>query len=157
MTETVVLKRYANRRLYNTEKSAYVTLVQVADLIKAGRDVKIIDAKTEEEITAYVLTQIIVEEAKNKNSLIPSPLLHLVIRHGENVLGEFFEKYLQISIENYLTFKRVVDGQLMKWMEIGAVSGLPKLNIPPVAPLVPFVPFADLSMGSAMDSKTEKK
>lgn len=154
MNEKVVLKRYTNRRLYDTEKSAYVTLTEVADLIKSGRDVQIIEAKTEEDLTAYVLTQIIVEESKNKNNLLPAPLLHLVIRYGENVLGEFFEKYLQISIENYLTFKRVVDDQLKKWMEIGTLSGLPRLNIPPMAP---FAPVAESSKPAAKSSRDKDK
>jgi polyhydroxyalkanoate synthesis repressor PhaR len=155
MTEKVILKRYANRRLYDTEKSAYVTLAEVADLIRSGRDVQIIEAKTEEDLTAYVLTQIMVEGSKNKNNLLPSPFLHLVIRYGENVLGEFFEKYLQISIENYLTFKKVVDVQFRKLMEIGTVSGLP-LNIPPVTPLALFNPFGDSSTAAAKDSKAKK-
>jgi len=68
MPETVVLKKYANRRLYDTEKSAYVTLKQVADYIHDGRQVRIMDAKTEEDVTAFILTQIVLEEAKNKNA-----------------------------------------------------------------------------------------
>ena len=81
MAERVLLKKYANRRLYDTEKSVYVTLSQVSDMIKEGRQVKVIDAKTEEDVTAFILTQIIVEEAKNKNSLLPVPLLHLIIEY----------------------------------------------------------------------------
>ena len=95
MAEKVVLKKYANRRLYDTEKSAYVTLNQVADLIREGRQVEVIDAKTKEDVTAFILTQIILEASRKKNVLLPVPLLHLIIQYGENVLEEFFEKYLQ--------------------------------------------------------------
>ena len=93
MGEKVLLKKYPNRRLYNTETSSYVTLGQVSDLIKEGRQVQVVDVKTDEDVTAFILTQIIVEEARNKNALLPSPLLHLVICYGGNILSEFFEKY----------------------------------------------------------------
>ncbi|WP_281794027.1 polyhydroxyalkanoate synthesis regulator DNA-binding domain-containing protein [Desulforhabdus amnigena] len=116
MTDHVVFKRYPNRRLYNTEKSAYVTLSQISDIIKEGRRVRVLDAKTGEDVTAFILTQIIVEEAKNKNALLPAPLLHLVIRYGGNVLSEFFEKYLELSIKNYLTYKSALDEQFKAWL-----------------------------------------
>ncbi len=101
MPEKIIFKKYANRRLYDTEKSAYVTLNQVADVIRQGRHVEVIDAKTKEDVTAFTLTQIIMEEAKQKNILLPVPLLHLIIQYGDNILGEFFEKYLQQMINNY--------------------------------------------------------
>lgn len=116
MAEKVLLKKYLNRRLYNTEKSAYVTLGEVADLIREGREVQIIDAKTEEDVTAFILTQIIVEEAKKKNAILPVSLLHLFIQFGENVLGEFFDQYLELSIRNYLAFKQTFDDQFRKWL-----------------------------------------
>ena len=66
MPNRVKLKKYANRRLYDMEKSKYVTLNQVADLIRQGRQVEVVDAKTKEDVTAFILTQIILEEAKKK-------------------------------------------------------------------------------------------
>jgi polyhydroxyalkanoate synthesis repressor PhaR len=119
MAEKVLLKKYANRRLYDTEKSVYVTLNEVADLIRKGREVEVIDAKTKEDVTAFILTQIILEKSRNQNALLPVPLLHLIIRYGENILEEFFEKYLQQTIENYLSYKRAVDEQFRKWLELG--------------------------------------
>ena len=85
MAKRVLLKKYANRRLYDTERSAYVTLQQVCDLIKDGRQVAAIDAQTQEDVTAFILTQIVVEQTKNKNGLLPVSLLHLIIQYGENV------------------------------------------------------------------------
>ena len=102
MPERVLLKKYANRRLYDTEKSAYITLSQVSDIIREGRQVQVVDAKTEEDVTAFILTQIIVEEARKNNSLLPVTLLHLIIQYGETVLSEFFDKYLELTIRNYL-------------------------------------------------------
>ena len=119
MTDTVLIKKYSNRRLYDTEKSTYVSLNDLAETIREGREVHVIDAKTKEDVTAFILTQIIMEEAKNKNILLPVPLLSLFIRYGENVLAEFFEKYLQQIIKNYITYKEAFDNQFHKWLEFG--------------------------------------
>lgn len=119
MREKIVLKKYSNRRLYDTKKSTYVTLNQVADMIKAGDEVAVHDAKTQEDVTAFILTQIILEEARKKNALLPAELLHLIIRYGENVLQEFFNKYLQQIITNYLEFKKAMDEQFSKWLDMG--------------------------------------
>ncbi len=119
MAEIILLKKYANRRLYDTEQSAYVTLTEVAELIKAGNLVKVIDAKTEEDVTAFILSQIIMENARKKNALLPVTLLHLIIRHGDNVLEEFFENYLEQTIKNYITYKIAMDEQFKKWLDLG--------------------------------------
>jgi polyhydroxyalkanoate synthesis repressor PhaR len=115
----ILLKKYANRRLYDTAQSAYVTLNQVADLIKQGHQVKVIDAKTKEDVTAFILSQIIMEKARKKNILLPVPLLHLIIRHGDNVLEEFFDNYLEKTLHNYLAYKSAVDEHFKKWMDLG--------------------------------------
>jgi polyhydroxyalkanoate synthesis repressor PhaR len=134
MSQTVVLKKYANRRLYDTEKSVYVTLNRVADYIRDEREVVIIDAKTKEDVTAFILTQIILEQAKNKNALLPVPMLHLIIRYGDNLLSEFFEKYLHQIFQNFIAHKQVMDGQFQQWIEIGlnmsqtAQNNLSKMN-----------------------------
>lgn len=119
MTDTVLIKKYSNRRLYDTEKSTYVSLNDLTETIREGREVHVIEAKTKEDVTAFILTQIILEEAKNKNILLPVPLLSLIIRYGENVLSEFFEKYLQQIINNYITYKKAFDNQFQKWIEFG--------------------------------------
>jgi polyhydroxyalkanoate synthesis repressor PhaR len=119
MPDKVKLKKYGNRRLYDMEKSAYVTINQVADLIRQGRQVEVVDAKSKEDVTASILSQIVLEEAKNKNILLPVPVLHMIIQYGDNVLGEFFEKYLQQMIQTYLAHKHAVDDQFKKWLEMG--------------------------------------
>jgi len=119
MPEPVVLKKYANRRLYDTEKSTYVTLTQVAEYIKDGRQVSIFDAKTKEDVTAFILTQIVMEEAKNKNALLPIPMLHMIIRYGDNLLAEFFEKYFHQIFQNFVSHKQAMDGQFQQWVEMG--------------------------------------
>lgn len=119
MVEKLHFKKYANRRLYDTEKSAYVTLDDVMQGIRQGRRVEVVDAKTGEDVTAFTLTQIILEESRKKNSLLPVPLLHLIIQYGGNILSEFFEKYLEQTLRNYLSYKTVADDQFRKLLNLG--------------------------------------
>ena len=74
MAEKIILKKYANRRLYDTDKSKYVTLNEVAERIRNGQQVEVVDAKTKADVTASILTQIVLEEAKKENVLLPVPL-----------------------------------------------------------------------------------
>lgn len=118
------LKKYSNRRLYDTEKSVYVTLSEVAEMVKQGRWVSVTDVNSKEDVTAFTLTQIVMEEAKKKNALLPVPLLHLVIRYGETELSDFFGKYLEKMIKSYLSYKNVADEHFNKWLEMGStISG----------------------------------
>ncbi len=126
MAKKVLLKKYANRRLYDTSKSKYVTLNEVAEQIRSGQLVEVQDAKTKEDVTAFILTQIILEEAKHKNVLLPPPLLHTIIQYGDNVLVDFFDKYLQQTISTYLTYKSSVDDQFKKWLGMG--MGMPQMT-----------------------------
>ena len=119
MPDPILLKKYANRRLYDTAGSRYVTLEEVAHMIKEGRTVKAEDAKSGEDVTAFILTQIVLESARQKNILLPSPLLHVIIRYGDNQLNEFFGKHLEQIMKNYLAYKSQVDDQFKRWMEVG--------------------------------------
>ena len=119
MSEKIVLKKYSNRRLYDTHNSCYVTLEDVTGLIKSGHQVEILDAATKENVTAFILTQVILEEARKKNILLPVPVLHLIIQHGDGALSDFFDKYFQKTIQNYLEYKKAFDDQFSKWLEVG--------------------------------------
>jgi polyhydroxyalkanoate synthesis repressor PhaR len=153
MSEKILLKKYANRRLYDTEKSKYVTLAHVAHMIKEGRQVEVVDAKTKEDVTAFILTQIILEEAKNKNALLPTPLLHLVIQHGGNVLQEFFDNHLQQTIKNYLIHKKTADEQFSKWLDMG--MDFSTMAQKTMSGLSPFNPFFD--QASSEKNQADKK
>jgi len=153
MPNKVKLKKYANRRLYDMEKSAYVTLNQVADLIRQGRQVEVTDAKTNEDVTAFILTQIILEEAKNKKFLLPIPVLHLIIQFGDNILGDFFEKYLQQMITTYVAHKNAVDEPFKKWLEMGLdFSNMAQKTMTGFAPFQSF--FDQFSATSDKEKKT---
>jgi polyhydroxyalkanoate synthesis repressor PhaR len=136
MTETIVLKKYANRRLYDTNQSTYVTLDEVAEMVREGRIVRAVDAKTKEDVTAFVLTQIVLEEARKKNALLPVPLLHMIIRYGDNVLVDFFDKYLEQIVRNYLEYKSTMDEQFRKWLNFGA--GMSELTQKSMTSMTPF-------------------
>lgn len=152
MSEKLLLKKYANRRLYDTEKSKYVSLNQVAEIIKQGRQVEVIDAKSREDVTAFILTQIILEQAKENNFLLPAPLLHLIIQYGENVLAEFFDKYLEQTINNYLTYKRSADEQFSKWLDLSL--DFSEMAQKTLTEMTPFKALFDLFPGSV--DKQEK-
>lgn len=99
--EAVVIKKYANRRLYNTETSAYVTLDDLATMVRSDRDFVVYDAKTGDDLTHSVLTQIIVEqEAKSGGqTLLPVPFLRQLIRFYDDSVGKMVPSYLQMSLQ----------------------------------------------------------
>jgi polyhydroxyalkanoate synthesis repressor PhaR len=155
MPEKLLLKKYSNRRLYDTEKSAYVTLDHVMQVIRRGRPVEVVDAKTGEDVTAFILTQIILEESRKKNSLLPIPLLHLIIQYGENILSEFFEKYLEQTIKSYLSYKNTADDHFRKWLELG--KDLSALTTQSLASSPAIRPFADLFQKTDSPARKDEK
>lgn len=80
------IKRYDNRKLYDTETSEYVSLSDIADLVQSGETVEVVDNATGQDITAQTLTQIILEEGKSGREVISSDLLHTLLRRSEEVL-----------------------------------------------------------------------
>jgi polyhydroxyalkanoate synthesis repressor PhaR len=99
--EPVIIKKYANRRLYNTGTSTYVTLEDLAAMVKAGEDFVVYDAKTSEDITRTVLTQIIFEqENKEGQNLLPITFLRQLIRFYGDSMQMLVPHYLEVSIDN---------------------------------------------------------
>lgn len=97
--ETVVIKKYANRRLYNTETSTYVTLDDLAAMVRSDRDFVVYDAKTGDELTHSVLTQIIVDQESKGQTLLPIPFLRQLIRFYDDSIARMVPTYLQFSLE----------------------------------------------------------
>src|SRR5678810_501012 len=106
MPETRIIKRYANRKLYDTEHSRYVTLDQISEMIRNGDDVKIVDNKTKEDLTTVTLAQIIFEEEKKQRSFLPLGAMRNIIQSG----GEWFAE-AQRRVQSILPGKRK-DGEL---------------------------------------------
>ena len=99
--QPVVVKKYANRRLYNTESSSYVTLEDLAAMIRAGRDFVVYDAKSGDDITRSVLTQIIVEEESKGKNLLPESFLRQMIGMYGNKMGQLVPGYLEFAMTGF--------------------------------------------------------
>jgi polyhydroxyalkanoate synthesis repressor PhaR len=99
--EPVVVKKYANRRLYNTETSTYVTLEDLAQMVRSERDFVVFDARTGDDLTHSVLTQIIVEQESRAGTqtLMPVPFLRQLIRFYGGTMERMVPSYLQVSLE----------------------------------------------------------
>lgn len=153
----VIIKKYNNRRLYDTESSKYITINQVSEMIKAMKEVKVIDADSEEDVTSYILTQIVLEEAKNKKALLPVPLLHMLIRYGDNILSEFFEKHLMKTMENYINQKSAFDDHFRKMLEFSTeISGVAQKTMAEMSPFKTLMNMFTYPMPSAeSDNKNE--
>ena len=97
----VVVKKYANRRLYNTESSSYITLDNLAEMVRLGRDFVVYDAKSGEDITRGVLTNIIVEEEGKGRAMLPTAFLRQIIGfYGDSMQG-LVPKYLEHAMGNF--------------------------------------------------------
>jgi len=101
-TQPITIKKYANRRLYNTATSSYVTLEDLCAMVKEGQDFQVFDAKTGEDITRSVLTQIIFEEeGKSGQNMLPIRFLRQLIRFYGDSLQAFVPNYLEVAIESF--------------------------------------------------------
>jgi polyhydroxyalkanoate synthesis repressor PhaR len=96
-----VVKKYANRRLYNTATSSYVTLDELSHMVRRGEDFVVYDAKTNDDITRSVLTQIILEEDSKGRNLLPIGFLRQLIGFYDDQLHAFLPRYLEVSMENF--------------------------------------------------------
>ncbi len=97
----VVVKKYANRRLYNTESSSYITLDTLAEMVHVGRDFVVYDAKTGDDITRSVLTQIIVEEENKGRNLLPTGFLRQLIGFYGNSVQTLVPRYLEQALTTF--------------------------------------------------------
>jgi polyhydroxyalkanoate synthesis repressor PhaR len=97
----IIIKKYANRRLYNTKTSSYVTLDHLCDMVKEGVEFEVRDARTGEDITRQVLAQIIFEEENKGQHLLPIQFLRQLIRFYGDSLQAFVPSYLELSMESF--------------------------------------------------------
>lgn len=105
MSEPRIIKRYANRKLYDTQHSRYVTLDQISEMIRNGDEVKIVDNKTKEDLTSVTLAQIIFEEEKKQRSFLPLTAMRNIIQNGGEWIAE-----AQRRVSSILPFKGAGDG-----------------------------------------------
>lgn len=100
-SEKVTIKKYANRRLYDTESSAYITLDKLALMVREGREFEVVDVKTGEDITRQVLTQIIVDEESSGSKMLPLNFLKQIIGLYGNSMQNFVPQYLESAMEAF--------------------------------------------------------
>jgi len=111
-SSTVIIKKYGNRRLYDTAGSRYVNLDDLAALVREGKDVKVVDAKTGQDLTRVTLTQIITEDAKDKPTGLPLELLRQLIIASDEVRQEFVMWYLKSAFDTYQKVQDAVQSRL---------------------------------------------
>ena len=109
-----VIKRYSNRKLYDTQESRYVTLEELEELIRAGKEISVVDVSTGEDLTSVTLAQIILENERNHRATLPTGFLHQLIKHGE-AWQDFIQKSLKSSLEGILTSQREADRVVREW------------------------------------------
>lgn len=119
--DAVVIKKYANRRLYNTASSAYVTLDDLAKMVRDGTDFVVFDAKTNEDLTRQILTQIIFEEESRGQALLPVQFLRQLIGFYGGQMEGVLPSYLQMSLENFARQQETFREQMTK--AVGVVPG----------------------------------
>ena len=120
-SDAVLIKRHGNRRLYNTETKSYVSLEQLAEIVRDGNDVRVVDSKTDEDVTKAVLIQVILEEEKKDSSVLPTEFLFQVLRSQEGSMQDFFRNHLSASFEAYMKTKEEFDNRFRSILEM-AVS-----------------------------------
>jgi len=108
----ILIKKYGNRRLYDTAGSRYVNLDDLAAHVRAGREVRVVDAKTGKDLTRVVLTQIITEDAKDKPTGLPLELLRQLIITSDEVGQEFLMWYLKSAFDTYQKVQNTVQSRL---------------------------------------------
>jgi polyhydroxyalkanoate synthesis repressor PhaR len=133
----VIIKKYGNRRLYDTSGSRYVNLEEIAALIRKGRPVQVVDAKTGEDLTRVTLTQIITEDAKDKPTGLPLELLRQLIVASDQTRQEFVMWYLKSAFDAYQSVQDTVQSRLgqMQSAILSPVESVKRLlSVPQQAP-----------------------
>jgi polyhydroxyalkanoate synthesis repressor PhaR len=131
------LKKYPNRRYYDTTHSRHLTLEEIRSLVQQGYDIVVTDAKTGEDITAQVLTQIILELETTKLNSFPVPLLVRLIRMNDQLVKDFIEKYFNQALRSFLDYQRQFEEQVRRAQ--GLSTAFPGVAAWTEAMLKPFV------------------
>ena len=118
--DPVIIKRYGNRRLYNTETSTYVNYQDLSEIIRKGEDIQVIDSKSGEDVTKSILIQVILEEEKSNKSVLPAEFLFQLIRSQEESMHDFFQNYLSASFDAYMKTRQEFDRRFKGWLEMSA-------------------------------------
>ncbi len=111
-SDTIIIKKYGNRRLYDTSASRYINLEDLATLVRNGKEVQVVDVKSGEDVTRVTLTQIIVENAKDQPAGLPLELLRQLVIASDHVGQEFIMWYLKSAFDSYQKLQSAIQGGL---------------------------------------------
>lgn len=136
----MLIKKYGNRRLYDTEASRYITLEDLTHAIRNGAEAKVIDAKTGADLTQETLTQIIIE-GRGANQILPASLLHQLIRLGDDALTDFLGRYVQTALELYLQARKTT-ASFLPFNPLSVLTGWGNTNSMAQPPMVQAAPPA---------------
>jgi polyhydroxyalkanoate synthesis repressor PhaR len=111
-----VIKRYSNRKLYDTQESRYVTLEEIEEMIRTGREISVVDAASGEDLTSVTLTQIILENERTRRASLPAAFLHQLIKHGES-WHDLVQKSVRASLEGMVSSQRDMERIFRDWSQ----------------------------------------
>jgi polyhydroxyalkanoate synthesis repressor PhaR len=136
--DPVLIKKYGNRRLYDSSSSQYVNLEDIARLVREGKEVQVVDAKTGQDLTRVTLTQIITEDAKEKQTGLPIELLRQLVVASDEVRQEFVMWYLKSAFDTYQKVQDAVQGRLGQVQSaiLSPVDAMKQLLSTPASPAV---------------------
>ena len=131
--KVAIVKKYANRRLYNTGSSRYVTLDDLSQMVRQGQHFVVHDAKTGEDLTRSILTQIILEEDGKGRNLLPISFLRQLISFYDDSLRAFLPRYLELSMENFASnqeqIRRYIEGTLGRFFPMNQFEDMARQNM----------------------------
>ncbi len=145
--DVLIIKRYGNRRLYNTETRSYVNYQELIKLARAGENFQVIESKTKEDVTKSVLIQLILEEEKNNHNILPTPFLFQLLRSNEESLQDFFKNHLTTSLAAYMKTKEEFDKRFRSMLE---------MTIPTAQTWEKLIPGAEIMRELLTGEKKEK-
>ena len=128
--EPIIIKKYANRRLYNTDTSSYITLEDLAKMVRENVDFKVVDAKTGDDITHTILTQIIVEEeSQGGQQMLPVSFLRDLISMYGNSMQSMMPSYLEASMANFRKNREQLQAAFAKGIEANPLAKMAEANL----------------------------
>jgi len=127
--EAIIIKKYANRRLYNTSSSSYITLDDLADMVRENVEFQVLDAKTGDDITHSILTQIIMDEEANGGQMLPVSFLRELIGMYGNSMQAMMPSYLEASMENFRRNQANIREAFEKGLTGGPLAAIHETNM----------------------------
>jgi polyhydroxyalkanoate synthesis repressor PhaR len=128
MTAERLIKKYANRRLYDASQSRHITLDDIRTLIISGEKIKVVDDKTGEDITRHILLQVIAEQEQFGRPILSTQVLESLIRYYGNAMQGFLSGYLEKSIETFMQQQDVMQSQMSKIMTAAPLNTMAELT-----------------------------